>query len=87
MILNEYESTKGLPAWGKTAFCSLSAASWRLFLMPIDTLKTTLQTEGSKGMALLGEKLKTGGPLVMSGGGVEMSTTFVRSGRLGARRL
>merc|ERR1712176_575154 len=44
VILNEYEATKGLAPWMKTAFCSLSAAGWRLFLMPIDTLKTTLQT-------------------------------------------
>merc|ERR1719217_1379858 len=46
VILNEYEATKDLQPWMKTAFCSLSAAGWRLFLMPIDTLKTTLQTGG-----------------------------------------
>merc|ERR1711924_35143 len=55
VILNEYESTKSLAPWMKTAFCSLSAAGWRLFLMPIDTLKTTLQTDGANGMNLKGE--------------------------------
>ncbi|KAH8054284.1 mitochondrial carrier protein [Aureococcus anophagefferens] len=62
VILNEYDSTKDLPAYAKTAFCSVSAASWRLFLMPIDTLKTTLQTDGAKGMALLRTKMASGGP-------------------------
>ncbi|KAH8095550.1 mitochondrial carrier protein [Aureococcus anophagefferens] len=69
VILNEYDSTKDLPAYAKTAFCSVSAASWRLFLMPIDTLKTTLQTDGAKGMALLRTKMASGGPLVLYNGG------------------
>ena len=33
--------------------------------MPVDTLKTTLQVEGPKGMKLLGAKLASQGPLVM----------------------
>lgn len=70
VILNEYEETKHLAPWMKTAFCSLSAASWRLFLMPLDTLKTTLQTDGAKGMDLLKDKLKTGGPKAFYNGGL-----------------
>ena len=37
--------------------------------MPIDTLKTTLQTDGAKGMALLRTKMASGGPLVLYNGG------------------
>jgi hypothetical protein len=70
VILNEYESTKGLAPWQKTAFCSVSAAAWRLFLMPIDTLKTTLQTDGANGMGMLGKKLKAKGPRVLYNGGL-----------------
>jgi len=69
VILNEYDATKDLAPWMKTAFCSLTAAGWRLFLMPIDTLKTTLQTDGAKGMALLRTKMASGGPLVLYNGG------------------
>ena len=70
VILNEYESTKGLPAYAKTAFCSISAAMWRLFLMPIDTLKTTLQTDGANGMGMLKKKLAEKGPIVLYNGGM-----------------
>ena len=70
VILNEYESTKSLAPWMKTAFCSLSAAGWRLFLMPIDTLKTTLQTDGANGINLLKEKLATGGFRTFYNGGL-----------------
>ena len=70
VVLNEYESTKGLPAYAKTAFCSVSAAGWRLFLMPIDTLKTTLQTDGANGMALLKGKIAERGPIVLYNGGL-----------------
>ena len=70
VILNSYEETSGLAAWQKTAFCSVTAALWRVFLMPIDTLKTTLQTDGANGMALLKSKLKARGPIVLYNGGL-----------------
>ena len=70
VILNEYDATKDLAPWMKTAFCSLSAAGWRLFLMPIDTLKTTLQTDGAKGIELLKTKLATGGFRTFYNGGL-----------------
>jgi len=70
VVLNEYDQTKDLAPWQKTAFCSVSAAAWRLFLMPIDTLKTTLQTEGAEAMGMLGAKLKARGPVVLYNGGM-----------------
>lgn len=70
VIVDSYASTKDLPALVKTGFCSVSAALWRLFLMPIDTLKTTLQTEGANGMALLRQRIATSGPLTLYNGGL-----------------
>lgn len=69
VILDSYASTKEWPAMLKTCFCSVTAASWRLFLMPIDTWKTTMQTEGSKGIGLLMEKMSKKGPIVLYNGG------------------
>ena len=69
VILDSYATTKDLPAAAKTAFCSITAALWRLFLMPIDTWKTTMQTEGSRGMAMLMKKLGEKGPIVLYNGG------------------
>jgi hypothetical protein len=46
--------------------------------MPVDCLKTTLQVEGSKGMGLLGAKIRAGGPLVLWDGSLGVvSATFV----------
>ena len=69
-LLDSYEETAGLPTAVKTGFCSIAAASWRLFLMPIDTLKTSLQADGSRGFALLKDKFKQGGPSVLYNGGL-----------------
>lgn len=44
---------KKLPAIIKTGFASLCAAAFRMVLTPIDTIKTTLQTEGKPGLRLL----------------------------------
>lgn len=70
VIVDSYPMTKDLPPYVKTAFCSVSAALWRLFLMPIDTLKTTLQTDGAKGMDLLKKRLAEKGPLTLYNGGL-----------------
>src|SRR5690242_5841611 len=51
----------GLPSPVKTIFASLCAAAFRMLLTPIDTLKTTLQAEGSRGTALLRQRIKTNG--------------------------
>lgn len=39
----------------------LSAASFRIILTPIDTVKTTLQAQGPRGTALLRQRIKTNG--------------------------
>ncbi|KAF5345049.1 hypothetical protein D9758_010440 [Tetrapyrgos nigripes] len=49
---------KDLPTFIQTAFVSLAAALFRMILTPIDTVKTTLQTQGSQGMAILKARIK-----------------------------
>lgn len=41
-LLDSYDSTSKLPVGVKTVFASVGAASFRIFLMPVDTLKTTM---------------------------------------------
>ncbi|KAK3360432.1 mitochondrial carrier domain-containing protein [Lasiosphaeria hispida] len=52
---------KDLPSPVKTVFASLCAAAFRILLTPIDTLKTTLQTQGARGTALLRQRVKVHG--------------------------
>jgi len=44
-----------------TVFGSFCGATWRVIITPIDTCKTTLQTDGAKGWQLLKEKMAKGG--------------------------
>jgi len=76
-IMSLFESTADLratPTFMKTAVAGLGAASWRIFLMPIDTLKTTMQVEGKDGLRLLAHKLSTRGPSVLYHGALAAST-------------
>lgn len=52
---------KNLPIPVKTALASTAAGCWRIFLMPVDALKTTLQVEGANGMSVLRNRIKLGG--------------------------
>lgn len=45
--------TKTLPSPVKTIFVSTAAALFRLVLTPVDTVKTTMQTQGKDGMKIL----------------------------------
>lgn len=56
---------KDLPIALKTGAASLSAGIWRIFVMPIDTVKTTLQVDGKKALDRLQNKVGARGPLVM----------------------
>ncbi|KAH7886581.1 mitochondrial carrier domain-containing protein [Phlebopus sp. FC_14] len=53
---NTYMRT--LPALVKTVFASVAAACFRMILTPVDTVKTTMQTQGKEGMALLRARVK-----------------------------
>jgi len=77
-VMDNHPAFENMPTALKSVGASAAAASFRVFLMPIDCLKTTLQVEGSKGMALLGQKIKTGGPQVLWHGSLGVvSATFV----------
>ncbi|KAG6805390.1 hypothetical protein H0H92_015596, partial [Tricholoma furcatifolium] len=49
---------KDLPTVLKTVFASLAAAGFRMILTPIDTIKTTMQTQGVKGLPILRQRIK-----------------------------
>lgn len=63
-FMESYDSTKDLPVGAKTMVASIAAASFRIFLMPVDTMKTMLQVEGASGLTKLGSKFRANGPSV-----------------------
>jgi len=63
VLVNRLEATKNLDIGSKTAAASLSSGLFRMTLMPIDAVKTSMQVGGSL-KPLLG-KLKTSGPGVL----------------------
>lgn len=64
-LLASYDETRNLPVIVKTMAASGAAALWRINLMPIDTLKTTMQVEGAAGLSKLKAKFANGGPRVL----------------------
>ena len=74
--LNSLESTKDLNVGLKTMAASAAAALFRIFLMPIDTVKTTMQVTGK--FSAVTDKIKVGGPLILYNGSIAAaSATFV----------
>ena len=59
--LDSHDDTKHMPEWIKTIAASTMSGLWRINLMPIDTLKTTMQVEGKNGLSLLVKKISTNG--------------------------
>ncbi|KAF8836107.1 mitochondrial carrier [Paxillus ammoniavirescens] len=49
---------KNLPTLVKTLFASVAAACFRMILTPVDTVKTTMQTQGKEGITLLKARVK-----------------------------
>lgn len=52
-LLQSNSYMKKLPVLIQTAFASLAAAAFRMVLTPVDTVKTTLQTDGKAGWGIL----------------------------------
>jgi len=70
------EATRDLNVGLKTMAASAAAATFRIFLMPIDTVKTTMQVTGKFSNVV--DKVKIGGPLVLYNGSLAAaSATFV----------
>lgn len=67
-----------LPPAVKTLAASVGAGAFRIFLMPVDAVKTIMQVEGKQGFAALMNKVKLGGPTVLYDGALAASVaTFV----------
>lgn len=74
----ELTKDSDMPIWLRTGIASGGASTWRLFLMPIDSLKTSLQVHGNKGINILKKKINTNGPKILWNGYMaSMSATFV----------
>ena len=66
-----------MPEGAKTFFASWAAAAFRIFIYPIDTFKTTLQTDGSAGLPLLWARIGEEGVFTLwSGASANMLATF-----------
>ena len=77
-LANNVPQMKDLPTGVKTVGASASAACFRVVLMPVDALKTTLQVQGAQGLSVLSNKIATGGPFVLFHGAIgAMTATFV----------
>lgn len=75
-MMNAMDATKDLPIGIKTVAASASAAMFRIFLMPIDTVKTTMQVTGKFSNVVT--KVKTSGvPVLYHGSLAAASATFV----------
>jgi len=57
-LLESNSSMKQLPSLIKTSFASITAAAFRMILTPIDTVKTTLQTQGQPGIEILKNRVR-----------------------------
>ncbi|KAJ7860532.1 mitochondrial carrier domain-containing protein [Mycena leptocephala] len=57
-LLDSNPYLKHMWSFVKTIFSSLAAAAFRMILTPIDTVKTTLQTQGKSGMRILRNRVK-----------------------------
>ena len=75
-LLNALDSTKDLAVGVKTISASAAAALFRVILMPVDTVKTTMQVTGKFSDVV--SKVKLSGPSVLFHGSVAAATaTFV----------
>jgi len=75
-LMDSMESTKDLNVGLKTISASAAAAAFRIFLMPVDTVKTTMQVTGKFSNVV--EKVKVSGvPALYHGSLAAASATFV----------
>eukprot|EP01006_Ploeotia_vitrea_P023726 TRINITY_DN56323_c0_g1_i1.p1 TRINITY_DN56323_c0_g1~~TRINITY_DN56323_c0_g1_i1.p1 ORF type:complete len:296 (-),score=-6.20 TRINITY_DN56323_c0_g1_i1:34-921(-) len=78
VLLDSFEFTRNLPSMIKSVAASATASGFRILLMPIDTIKTTMQVEGKGGFGKLLAKAKTNGISTFFHGSLAaVSATFV----------
>ncbi|TPX34112.1 hypothetical protein SeMB42_g07372 [Synchytrium endobioticum] len=77
-LLDSSSLTQDLPIPVKTLGASFFAAGFRIFLTPVDTVKTILQTNGAQGMPVLRARLAAHGlPTLWYGAVATAAATFV----------
>lgn len=77
-LMENLPACKDLPVGVKTFGASAGAGAFRILLMPVDALKTSLQVDGAKGLGILTNKVRQNGPLVLFRGALAASgATFV----------
>jgi len=75
-LLNSLEMTKDMNIGFKTVAASTAAALFRIVIMPIDTVKTTMQVTGK--FSAVVDKVKLAGPYALYNGALAAaSATFV----------
>jgi Mitochondrial carrier protein len=72
-LVESLDPTGSTPIFARTAAASCGAALFRIFLLPIDAAKTTLQVEGDKGLEILKERLAKEGVKTLYAGAVASS--------------
>jgi hypothetical protein len=66
-----------LPTFLTTLAASLLAGSWRVALMPIDTVKTSMQVNGASGLDIVKERIALNGWTTLFAGAVAASAATV----------
>jgi len=75
-LMDNLEQTKDLSVGIKTIAASAAAAIFRIFLMPVDTVKTTMQVTGKFSNVV--DKVRINGPMALYNGSIAASSaTFV----------
>jgi len=72
-VMDNMEQTRDLPIFVKTGSASVAAGLFRIFLMPVDTVKSIMQVEGKNGLTKLRAKVATSGPTVLYHGAIAAS--------------
>lgn len=72
-FFDSQESLRDVPLFMKTFVSASVAATWRIFLMPIDTVKTMLQVEGRDGVQKLRAKYRAHGVTIFYHGSLGLS--------------
>jgi len=66
-----------IPTFISTLMASLLAGGWRILLMPVDTVKTSLQVNGDKGIAIIQERIKERGWTTLFAGSLAASAATI----------
>lgn len=75
--MDSFESTRKLPVMVRAAGGSIVAGLFRIFLTPIDTVKTIMQVEGKQGLGILGQKVKAKGPSALYHGALATASATI----------